>query len=541
MDLILTNGNITTMDADYPKVEAIAVKDGKFAMVGGKEEVLSFKTSDTTIIDLEGKMLLPGFNDSHMHLLNYGYSLQKASLIGSGSIEEVITRTKDFIAQKHLASGQWVLGRGWNQDLFQVKKFPTREDLDKISLDHPICLTRACEHVLVVNSKALELAGVTKDTPQVEGGHFDLDQEGNPIGIFREKALDLIYRKIPKPEVKDIKEMILAGAHKALQQGITSIQTDDFEALPGREFKKVLQAYEELQSQQQLPVRIYQQCLLPHIDKLNTFLDLGYRTGKGDEFFKIGPLKLLGDGSLGARTAYLCEAYADDTSTQGIPIFTQEELDRLVITAHKEGMQLAIHAIGDKMMYMAFDSIEKALTEKPRKDHRHGIIHCQITDETLLNKYKEMDVLAYIQPIFINYDLHIIEDRVGVERSKTTYNWKTMFDIGVHVACSSDCPVEPLDVLPGIYAAVTRKGLDGFPKDGWLPEQKLTLDQALHGFTLGAAYASFEEGLKGSITVGKLADMVVLEKDLYEIHPDEIKDVDVKMTFVGGKLAYEKI
>ncbi len=401
-------------------------------------------------------------------------------------------------------------------------------------------MTRACIHVVVVNSKALELIGVDKNTPHVEGGHFDIDENGEPLGIFRENARYLVYDNIEDPGVEEIKEIIIDASQNALSQGITSVQTDDFEALPGKNFENILRAYKELNENQQLPIRIYEQCLLPHMDKLNRFLEMGYRTGHGDDFFKIGPLKLLADGSLGARTAYMCEPYADDPSTSGIPVFTQEELDNLVMAGHNAEMQIAIHCIGDKIMYMAFESIEKAQKQNYRKDPRHGIVHCQITDEVLLNKFKDLEAIAYVQPIFTSTDLGIVEERIGKEKTRTSYNWKTMFNTGVHVAFSSDCPVEPFDVLPGIYAAVTRKNLEEFPEGGWMPEQRVSIDEALHAFTLGAAYASFEENIKGSIEVGKLADMVVLSEDIYEINPDKIKDVEVEMTFVGGNLSYQK-
>lgn len=541
MDLILINGKIVTMDPSNPRAEAVAVKDGKFVLVGASEEILTYKKNHTEIIDLQGKLLTPGFNDAHLHLLNYGYSLQMVDLAGAKSIDEIIKRVKNFVSKNNIEPGDWIKGKSWNHEIFTDKKrFPNRYDLDKISKEHPICLTRACLHVAVVNSKALELIGVDKNTPQVEGGHFDIDENGEPLGIFRENARYLVYDNIEDPGVEEIKEMIIKASKSALSQGITSVQTDDFEALPGKNFENVLRAYKELNETNELPIRIYEQCLLPQIEKLNTFLAMGYRTGIGDEFFKIGPLKLLADGSLGARTAYMCEPYADDPSTCGIPVFTQEELDKLVITGHNADMQIAIHGIGDKTMHMAFESIEKAQKENPKSDSRHGIIHCQITDEVLLNKFKDLGVIAYVQPIFTSTDLGIVEERIGKERAKTSYNWKTMFDKGVHVVFSSDCPVEPLDVLPGIYAAVTRKNLEEYPKEGWMPEQRVSIDEALYAFTLGAAYASFEDDIKGSIEAGKLADMVVLSEDIYEINPDKIKDVEIEMTFVGGKLSYKK-
>lgn len=540
MDLILFNGKIITMDPLHPFVQAVGVKDGKVFKVGENDEVLSLKDNKTLVVDLNGKLLVPGFNDSHMHLLSFGASLQKADLTGSRSINDIVEKTKEFISKNGIEPGQWVQGTGWNHDYFDEKRFPTRYDLDKISIEHPICLARACTHICIVNSKALEIIGVDKNTPQLEGGYFDIDESKEPTGAFREKALSLVYDKIPEPSAEDIKSMIIKAANLALEQGLTSIQSDDFEAVPGKDYKKVIQAYKELQESGSLPLRIYQQCLLPNIEKLDSFIDSGYMTGMGNEFYKIGPLKLLADGSLGARTACLCEPYSDDPSTKGIPVYSQEEMDTLVLRGHNSGMQLAIHCIGDRTSYMAFESIEKAQKLNPRTDARHSIVHCQITDEVLLDKYAKFDIVALIQPIFLNYDIHMAEKRIGRERLSTSYSFKGMLNRGVHVALGSDCPVEPFDVMPGIYCAVTRKDLNGYPEGGWMPEQKLTVHEALYAYTLGAAYASFEEDIKGSIIPGKLADMALLSEDIYSIQPERIKDVEILMTIVNGKIAYSK-
>ncbi|MBB6213982.1 hypothetical protein HNQ80_000051 [Anaerosolibacter carboniphilus] len=540
MDMILHNGRIITMDVAFPEAEAVAIRGNKIIQVGRSDEIIRLRQNHTEMIDLQSKLLVPGFHDSHMHLVNYCLSLHQVDLRGTTSIEALIQKGIDFLSSIEKKDGFWLQGRGWNQDYFTKKTFPTRHDLDKISADYPIVFARACGHVVVVNSKALSLAGVTKVTPQLEGGHFDVDLDGEPLGIFRENAIHLIYKHIPDPNLEEIKSMILQGGHLALRQGITSVQSDDFEALPGKDFIKIIQAYESLRDNHTLPIRVYEQCLLPTLEKLQHFMSLGYGTGQGDDFFKLGPLKLLCDGSLGARTAYLREPYSDDPSTCGIPVYSQDELDHLVLTAHQGGMQLAIHCIGDGIMYMVFESIKKALEAHPHDNHRHGIIHCQITDSTLLNKYVELDVIAHIQPIFLDYDLHIVEQRIGKTRAKTSYNWRSMMELGIAVACGSDCPVEPFDVLPGIYAAVTRKDLKGYPSQGWLPEQRLSVAQALYGFTMGAAYASFSENIKGSITPGKLADMVVLSQDIFTIEPDFIKDTEVLMTILDGKIVYKK-
>ena len=542
MDKIILNGKIATMASkDMSWAEAIAIKDRKIAKVGTNEEILALKKDDTEIIDLEGKTVLPGFNDSHMHLLSYGYSCRAVNLNGTESIDDIVGRIKDFIEDKNIKEGKWIVGRGWNDDYFKDEKtFPTRYDLDKASTEHPIAIIRACGHIQIANSKALELAGITKDTSQIEGGKFDLDEKGEPIGIFRENAVELLTSKIPEPTVEDIKEMLLEGIEDANACGITSIQTDDFEAIPGKNYENIIKAYRELEDEGKLSLRIYEQCLLPSMERLKGFLDSGYRTELGNEYFKIGPLKLLGDGSLGARTAALTKPYADCPETCGIPVFTQEEIDELVEVAHNNGMQIAVHCIGDKAMYMAFEAIEKALAKNPKKDHRNGIVHCQITDEYLLNKFKELNMIAYIQPIFIDYDWKIVESRIGSELLKTSYNWKTLLHSGVHIACGSDAPVESFDVLNGIYEAVTRKDLKGNPEGGWMPEQKLTVEEAVWGFTKAGSYTSFEEDIKGSIEEGKVADIVVLSRNIFEIPEDEIKDIEVEMTIFDGEIVYER-
>jgi predicted amidohydrolase YtcJ len=538
MDTIFFNGNIRTMDRAIPTAQAVAVKNGVILRVGSNDAVLSLKTEGTTLVDLKGQLMLPGFNDSHMHLLSYGYSLEKVNLGDALSVEDIIGLGTEFL--KDHPQLKWLQGRGWNNEHWASKDFPNRYDLDRISREIPVSYTRTCGHIIIVNSKALEIMGISEGTPQVSGGHFDLDAQGRPLGIFREAARDFVYNAIPSLSRDDIRRMLFNGAKKALQCGITSVQTDDLEAVAESEYRNVLQAYEELAQTSQLPVRVYEQCLLPPVSRLKEFLSLGYTTGSGDNLFKIGPLKLLGDGSLGGRTAYLSRPYADDPTTRGIRVFSQEELDELIMTAHNSKMTVAVHCIGDGQMRMTFQSIEKAMLANPLPDMRHSIIHCQITDNELLTKFRDLNVIAHIQPIFIHSDIPIVESRVGREMAKTSYNWKTMVDLGVHYACGSDAPVESFHVLRNIYCAVTRKDLSGFPEGGWFPDQRLSVEEAVYGFTVGGAYASYEEGIKGSIAVGKLADFAVVDQDIFTGPQEEIKNAEVTMTILGGRIVYEK-
>lgn len=540
MDLILINGKVITMDIKNTSAEAIAIHDGKISKVGKNEDILKLKDNYTKVINLEGKTAIPGFNDSHLHLLNYAYSLKKVDCSNAKSTKEIVELGKKFIEINSPKSGDWVLGRGWNQVNFENKKEITKYDLDKISTEHPISFTRICEHITVANSKAIELCGITKNTPQPVGGHFDVDENGEPTGIFREAARYMIYENIPEANKEEIKAMLMDVSRLASSYGITSVQTDDFETFASKNYSIILEAYNELVEGKSLPIRVYEQCLLPDIYRLKAFLEKGYKTGLGNEYFKIGPLKLLTDGSLGARTAYLKEPYSDNASTNGISIFTQEELNELITIAHKGDMQILTHAIGDAAMYMCFNSFKKAQDENKKSDPRFGIVHLQITDEKLLNMFKEYDVIAYAEPICVNSDLHMAEDRVGFDRVKTSYNYRTLADNGVHYCISSDCPVDSLNPMDSIYVAVTRKDYSGYPSEGWYSEQSLTLKQALYGFTMGSAYASFEEDIKGSIEVGKLADIVVLSDDIYNIPLEKIKNIVVEMTVMDGRIVYSR-
>lgn len=524
------------MDEKNPIAEAVGVKGNKIVKVASNEEIESLKNEGTKVVDLQGKAMVPGFNDSHMHLLNYGYTLIQTDLIGVNSIDEICERVKAFIDTNKIADGDWVQGRGWNQDYFTGENvFPTRYDLDKISKEHPIVLTRACGHVGIINSKAIELLDLDKDVPVIEGGEIDLDDKGLPTGVIRENALGFVKSLIPAHSIEEIKDMIKIASASLNKEGITSVGSDDFGTLPGVDYEVVIQAFKELAEDNEIKVRVYEQARFKDYDDAKEFYDKGYKTGNGDERFKIGPLKLMLDGSLGARTAALNGPYSDDENAKGVVTMTQDYLNSLVKLAHDNDSHVAVHGIGDKSIAMSIDAIEKALDGKAN-DLRHGIVHVQITDEDILDRLKAHKILALIQPIFLDYDWKIVKDRVGEEREKTSYNWKTMVDTGVPIACGSDAPVETFNVLKGIYQAVTRKDLEGKPSEGWLIDQALTIDESIYGYTMGGAYASFEEDIKGSIEEGKLADMVVLSQDIKAVHPDEIKDITVDMTIFDGTI-----
>ncbi|NBI05943.1 amidohydrolase [Senegalia massiliensis] len=536
MNKIFVNGNIVTMDPNQPKVEAIYIENDIIKNIGSNKEILNSKDNSTEIIDLEGKTMLPGFNDSHMHLIDHGLSLNKCSLVNIYSIEELINKIISFTKDN---CSDWILAEGFNQDKFKDKKLPNRYDLDKISTDKPIFITRTCLHLGVANSKALKLAGILDHIPEIKGGEIDLDNNGNPTGILKENAMKLITEKIPTPSKSEIKNLIIKSANILLSKGITSIQTDDLNSVNGLDYKDIIKIYKELINENKLPIKIYEQCRMNTIDHLNDFINNNYNNYNGNEFFKLGPIKLFTDGSLGSRTANLREPYHDDNSTKGISTCNQNELDKFVMKSHNIGLSVAIHAIGDKAMDKVFNSIKKAYARNPRRDVRHGIVHAQITDEKLINEFKLYNVIAYVQPIFLNYDVHIVDDRIGKNRAKTSYAYKTMIDNNIKISFGSDAPVETFDVMKGIYSAVTRCDLQGNPKGGWLSKEKISIEESIYNYTMAGSYSSFEENIKGSISKNKKADLVVLEENIFEIDKDKIKDIKISMTFVNGILKYK--
>ncbi|HYE10907.1 MAG TPA: amidohydrolase [Patescibacteria group bacterium] len=527
------NGRIYTMEGHV--TEAVAISGEKIAALGSTSDISKLCDSNTEIIDLKGRCLLPGFNDSHMHLILYGLTFEKIDLRGLASIEDIIGAGRDYIKQEGKQAGEWVAGYGFDQNLFQVKELPLKEDLDEISNEHPIIIDRICGHVGTANTLALKMVGVTKDTV-IKGGVIDRDKNGNPTGVLREAALEWFLSCIPNPKVEKLRDIIKRTVEEALALGLTSIQTNDAEA---KEHDSALEAYRSLAEQGELKIRIYEEVNATRPEQLKKFLDTEMQKVYRDNYFKIGNIKLFLDGSLGARTARLRQGYSDDSDNKGIFIHTQEETDALVAIAHKAGMQVACHAIGDAAVEQCINAIEKAMKDEP-KQLRHRIVHCQIADKGLFERMTKLGIAADIQPPFVASDYTIVGDRIGEERAKKSYAWKTMLDYGLHLGGGSDSPVETFDPLWGIYCAVTRADGRGRPAGGWLPGEKLSVEEAVKLYTIGSAYLAFEEEQKGTIKEGKLADMVVLSEDIFEVKPEDIKNIKVLMTIVGGKIQYTR-
>ena len=517
-DLALINGNIITLNPSKPHAQAIAIKNNRIVKVGENGEIKPLIKESTKVIDLTGKTALPGFIDTHIHIAGFGKTLTEVNLRGIQSIKEMQEKLEKRVEKT--GEEEWILGRGWDQDRLKEKRYPTRWDLDKVSPNNPVVFTRVCGHLCVVNSRALEKASITAETTPPPGGKIDKDPKtGEPTGILREKAMDLVHRVMPEPSEHQLMEACGLACQKAVEAGLTSVHWIIHSPAEIRVIQK-------LRSQNKLPLRVY--ILIP-IEFLDHLIRLGLYTGFGDDMARIGGVKILADGSLGARTAALHESYSDDSSTRGMMLHSEEKLEELIVKTHRAGHQLAVHAIGDRAIDVVLTALEKALKKIPRKDHRHRIEHASVLNEKLIRRMKRLGVTASVQPHFVVSDFWVV-DRLGPKRARWVYPFKTLLQEGVPIVGGSDCPVEPISPLLGIWAAVSRESF---------PEEQISVEEALRMYTIDAAFASFEEGVKGSIEVGKLADLVVLSDDPRKVPSDEIKDIEVEMTFVGGRMVYE--
>ena len=514
--------------------EAVLVQDGVFTAVGSNDEI-RVAAGQADVVDLGGRTVLPGFNDSHLHLYFTGEMLRSLRLGACTSISECIQAGRDYIGEHKVPPGRIILGYGLNQDYFTDEvRLPTRHDLDQISQNHPIIINRACLHVVSMNSMALQMAGITRETEEIEGGEIYRDQHGEPTGILTENAMKLVDNIDQTPTLGEMAENLKTAIAYANKYGITSIQPND---IHDDNAEEILNAYAEVYRQGAGTLRVYHQCRFSYPDGIRAFFEAGNKTGKGDDFHKIGPIKFFVDGSLGARTARLRAPYNDDPSTRGVLCLTQAQSDEMVQTAHEAGFQCVVHAIGDAAMDMVLESYEKVI-EKGENVNRHGVIHCQITDIPLLERFRKNNVLALVQPIFLHYDIQIIEQRIGRELARTSYAFNTMDKLGLSVSYGTDSPVEDMNPFHNIHCAVNRQDLSGNPAGGYNADECVSLERVIDNYTLGSAYASFEEHKKGRIQEGFLADMCVLDRDIFTIDRSDIMNIQADMTILGGEIIY---
>ena len=509
-----------------PRAEAIAVTGGKVTRTGSTAEIKKLAGPKTQVIDLKGAFVMPGFNDAHSHLSNGGFEKLNVNLIGTKSLGEMQSRIAARV--KEAKPGEWIVGRGWDHTKWNGKETPTRADIDKVTGEHPAIFTRVDGHIAIANSAALKAAGVTKDTKDPQGGKIDRDADGEPTGIMRETSMSLIWEKVPEPTKEQRRKAIELALADAAKSGVTSAQDNS-------SWEDFL-IYEEMEKEGKLTLRISE--WLPFDAPVDQLEKMRAHHDAKDPMLHTGMLKGFMDGSLGSGTAALLAPYTDNHSTSGIPRYTQQQLNKLALERAEQHFQMGFHAIGDRGAEMALDAFANAKSTVPTDEMRNRIEHDQVIAPDQFKKYKDLGVIASVQPNHLLTDMNWAEQRIGPERAKTSYPWKQFLKNHVPLAFGTDYPVEPITPFRGVYAAVTRKNEEG--TKSYYPEQKLTIDQAIAAYTTGSAYAEFAEKEKGTLAPGMLADFVVLDRDITKVPPAEILKTQVLRTVVGGKTVYEK-
>jgi len=541
-DTIFIHGNIYTGTVDATaslgggvRSESLAVKGDKVLAVGSRAEIIKFKGPETKIVDMGGHFVMPGFNDAHMHLASAGLEKMNVNLVGAKTLDEF----RDRLQAKCEAAdaGEWVVGEGWDETLWPVKTLPTRWDLDEVSGKHPVYLVRVDGHIGVANTRALQLASITVASRNPSGGKIDRDEAGTPSGILREKAQELVQAAIPKPTHEKRRQAIESALADLASHGITSAQ--DFS-----QWEDFL-IYEEIERDGKLTARISE--WLPFDDSIDTLNNKRNSHPASDNMLHTGMLKGFMDGSLGSKTAAMLEPYSDDPGNSGLPQYETAKLNAMTKERVLAGYQIGFHAIGDKGIQMALDAYaeaEKAAKEAKVKpadgdnstDYRLRIEHAQVTTPQQITRFKELKVIASMQPSHLLTDMSWAEARLGPKRAEHSYAWGEFLRRGVTLAFGTDYPVEPVTPFRGVYAALTRTSVDG--KKTYYPAQKLNIEQTIAAYTTGAAFAEFAEKQKGKLEPGMLADFVVLDTDITAALPPKILETKVLRTVVGGKTVY---
>lgn len=529
-DVVLTNGEVYTVNSAQPRAQAIAIRGEEIVAVGTNADVKEWIGPKTRVIDLHGRFAMPGFNDAHTHLASGGMAKLKVNLEGAASLAEFQQRIRD--ALKNYKPGEWITGRGWDHTLWPKKVFPTRWDLDAVSKDNPMIFGRVDGHVAVANSLALKIAGITNGTPDPPGSHIVRDEKtGEPTGMLEEDAaMSLVYRKIPSPSHDQRRRGIEMALADAVANGVTSIQDystwDDF------------LVYRELKNEGTLPLRITE--WLTFTEPLAQLEQERREGGTTDPWLKTGALKAFMDGSLGSRTAAMLEPYSDDPSTSGILRMDPKQLDEMSIERDKAGFQLNFHAIGDRANRVALDAFAAVRAANGPRDRRDRVEHAQVVAPDDFARFRKLGVIASMQPCHLLDDERWATERIGPERAKGAYAWDTMRKDGVHLAFGTDYPVESINPLRGLYACATRELPGGGPKGGWEPQEKLPMADCIYDYTAASAYGEFEEKRKGEIKAGMLADIVVFPEDITKIPPAELLKTTVDITITGGRIVYER-
>jgi len=529
--LVLLNGKIWRVNEAQPRAEAVACLGSRIVAVGPNGEIRKWIGAGTEVIDLGGKLVLPGFNDAHVHFFSGGENLASVQLRDAKSEDEFRRRIAEFAAKQ--PAGRWITGGDWDHENWTPARLPTRQSIDAVTAGHPVFVNRLDGHMALANSEALKLAGITRDTPDPPGGTIVRDATGEPTGVLKDAAMVRVYRTIPEPSDDQIADAVRAAMRYAAENGVTSVQ--DMSAAPG-----ILRVYQALLASGELTVRISGHQPLATWERLAA---VGLRADFGGEKLHIGALKGFADGSLGSTTALFFEPYLDAPNTSGLAnseMIPESKMQKHILDADRAGLQVAVHAIGDKANHMILGMYEEAERQNGMRDRRFRIEHAQHLLPDDIPRFGKLHVIASMQPYHCIDDGRWAEKRIGAERAKTTYAFRALLDSGAVLAFGSDWDVAPMAPLLGIYAAATRRTLDGKHPDGWVPEQKITVAEAIRAYTMGSAYASFDEKIKGSIDPGKLADMVVVSDDILSIPAVEIEKTRVEATVFDGKVIYRR-
>ena len=532
-DLVLHKGKVVTVDEEFSIHEAVAVRGDKIVFVGSNQDVEKFILPSTRVIDLEGQLVLPGLIDAHAHLHSLGAELTSLNITGTTNYQEIIDRVA--IRVQSTKPGEWIVGGRWDQNDWEDKTFPVHDPLSEVSPDNPVFLSRIDGNAAFANQKALEIAGITKDTPDPTGGFIIRKENGDPTGVLVNRAMSLVLENMPADSDEQFKQKFLKAVRDCLSVGLTGVH----EAGIGR---RHIDLYKNLIDNGQLNLRVYAMLGEEEDLPLDTDLSAYFKKHRIEEYgrhlLSVRSIKLFLDGALGSRGAAFYATYEDDPDNNGLLRITPEYVTAISKAALEADMGVNTHCIGVRGNRLCLEAYEKALLESPKPDHRFRIEHAQIIEPKDVEKFVSLGIIPAMQPTHCTSDMSFVEDRVGTERAKGAYAWRWFIDAGLVIPCGSDFPVESNNPLLGIYAAITRQDSGGMPEGGWHPEQRMSIEEAIKGFTIWAAYAAFQEDVLGSIEVGKYADFTVLDKNILEIDPKEILTTKTVYTIVGGQIRY---
>jgi predicted amidohydrolase YtcJ len=529
-DLIVMNAKIWTGDAANPSSDSVAVLGDRIVAVGAVKDVELWRGPATKVVDAGGHLLVPGFNDAHVHFTPGGAQLDWVQLNDATSQQEFVRRIAE--RAKAIPKGEWILGGDWDETKWTPPSLPTHEAIDAVTSNNPVAISRYDGHMILANAAALKAAGITSATQDPPGGSIVRDASGNPTGALKDAAMDAVFKVVPPMSHDQRLHAVKRALGHAASLGVTSVQDMN------PEFADIA-VYAELAEKGELTTRIYAAPLISQVDDLTK---IGIRRSFGTPYLRIGALKSYADGSLGSATAYFFEPFVDQPQNRGLLSDAMHPVSMMrdrMMRADAAGLQLCTHAIGDQGISIILDIYSEIEKEHGTADRRWRIEHAQHMAAKDFDRFASMHVIASMQPYHAIDDGRWAEGRIGHDRASRTYAFRTFLDHGVRLAFGTDWSVAPLNPMLGVFAAVTRETLDGKNPKGWFPEQKLTVAETVSAYTMGSAYAEFQDQEKGSITVGKLADMVILSNDIFSIPPDKIKDVKVTKTFVGGKLVWD--